>query len=112
MIDADFEGEIKVMTHSLDEISIVKSGKKQAKLILLHQMQTNNQVKRDNLNQVQGGKSGFGSSDAYWLQAIGSQCPELTLFISGRASLVPWILVQMCLLQLPVNGLLHGQKCR
>lgn len=66
MIDADFEGEIKVMTHSTNGIFVVQSGQSLAQLILLTQVQTNNPVKKD-----ERGKSAFGASDAYWLQAIG-----------------------------------------
>lgn len=42
-------------------------------------MQTKNQIKREKRERY-----GFGSSDTYWLQAIGSQRPELTLFINGK----------------------------
>ena len=37
---------------------------------------TKNQVKR-----AKRGKAGFHSSDAYWLQVISLELPELTLFI-------------------------------
>lgn len=43
-------------------------------------MKTKNQVKR-----VKRGKSRFGSSDAYWLQAIDPQHTEITLYINGRS---------------------------
>lgn len=66
MIDADFEGEIKVMTHLTNGIFVVQSGQSLAQLILLTQVQTNNPVKKE-----ERGKSAFGASDAYWLQAIG-----------------------------------------
>lgn len=42
-------------------------------------MQTKNQD-----TQEKRGKEEFGSSDAYCLQAIGLQCPELNLFTKGR----------------------------
>ena len=42
-------------------------------------MQTKNQIKRD-----KRGKTGFGSFNAYWPQAIGPQQPEITLFIDGK----------------------------
>ena len=29
-------------------------------------------------------EDGFGSSDAFWVQTIGPQRPELTLFINGK----------------------------
>lgn len=43
-----------------------------------------NSTRRIKATQEKSGKAEFGSSDAYWLQAIGSQCPELNLFIKGR----------------------------
>lgn len=81
VIDSDFEGEIKVLTRSPKRISVVKMGQRPAHLILLPQVQTNKQTK----NQVERDKRGesvFGSADGYWLQAIGPQRPELTLFPS------------------------------
>lgn len=57
VLDTDFEGEIKVMTHSPNGISVVKSGQRLAHLSLLPQVKTKNQVKTD-----KRGKSGFGSS--------------------------------------------------
>lgn len=74
VIDDDYEGEIKVMTHSLDGISVIKTGQRPAQLILLPQVQRRNQVKGG-----ERGEAGFGLSDAYWLQAIGPQQPEFTL---------------------------------
>lgn len=53
VIDPDFEGQIKVMTHSPNPISMVKTGQRQAQLILLLQVQTKNPVKRgENLGLV------------------------------------------------------------
>lgn len=43
-------------------------------------MQTRNQVKRG-----KRGEAGFDLSDAYWLQVIGPQCPEFTLFINEKS---------------------------
>ena len=45
VIDADFEGDIKMMIHSPNGISVVKAGQRLAQLILLPSMQTNNQSK-------------------------------------------------------------------
>lgn len=81
VIDSDFEEEIKVLTHSPKRISVVKMRQRPAHLILLPQVQTKkNQVKRD-----KRGESVFGSADGYWLQAIGPQRPELTLFPSRKS---------------------------
>lgn len=44
VIDADFEGETKVMSHSPNGISVIKTGQKFAQLILLTQVQTRKQV--------------------------------------------------------------------
>lgn len=44
VIDADFEGEIKVMTHSLNEISVIKTGQKFAQLIFFPLVQPRNQI--------------------------------------------------------------------
>lgn len=76
VIDPDFEGQIEVMTHPPNPISVVKTGHRLAQQILLPQVQTKNPVKRS-----KRGESGFDSSDAYWFQITGSQRPELTLFI-------------------------------
>ena len=66
MIDSNYEGELKVMTHLPNGISGVKTGQRLAQLILLPQVQTRNQVKGG-----KRGEAGFGLSGAYWLQAIG-----------------------------------------
>ena len=79
VIDADFEGEIKVMTHFPNGVSVVKADQRLEQLIFLLDGQTNNQSKKE-----KRGKGGFGSSDAYWVQAIGAQRPELTLVINGK----------------------------
>lgn len=53
VIDPDFEGQIEVMTHPPNPISVVKTGQRQAQLILLLQVQTKNPVKRqENLGLV------------------------------------------------------------
>ena len=67
------------MTQSPSGVSVVKAGQRRVQLILLPAVQTNNQSKKE-----KRGKDGFGSFDAYWVQAIGPQRPELTLFINGK----------------------------
>ena len=79
VIDADFEGEIKVMTHFPNGVSVVKADQRLAQLIFLLDGQTNNQSKKETR-----GKDRFGSSDAYWVQAIGPHRLELSLFINGK----------------------------
>ena len=79
VIDADFDGEIKMMIHSPNGVSVVKAGQRLAQLILLPTVRTNNQSKKE-----KRGEDGFGLSDAFWVQIIGPQRPELTLFINGK----------------------------
>ena len=50
-IDADFEGEIKVMTHSPSGVSVVKTGQRIAQLFLLPAVQTNNQSKKEKMKE-------------------------------------------------------------
>lgn len=68
--DADFKGEIKIMTHSPNRISVIKQGKILAQLILLPQIQTKNPSKKERRRDA-----GFGSSDTYWVLAIGPNRP-------------------------------------
>lgn len=72
VIDEDYTGEVKIMTHS-------PAGQRIAKLLLLPQVQTSNASKRN-----QRGNAEFGSSDVYWVQAIGAKHPEITLTINGK----------------------------
>lgn len=57
--------EIKVMAHSPNGVSVVKTSQRLAQLILFPKVQTRNQVKGG-----KRGEAGFGSYDAYWLQAM------------------------------------------
>lgn len=80
VIDADYTGEIKVMTHSPSSVSVIQSGQHIAQLVLLPCHKTG-QVANPNKR----GNAGFGSSDAYWVQAIGQNRPELELKINGKS---------------------------
>lgn len=71
MIDSDFEGEIKVLTHSPKGISVVKTGQRPAQLILLPHVQTNKQIRLKEIREES--------------LRLGPQCPELTLFLSGKS---------------------------
>lgn len=79
VIDNDYEGEIKIMAHSQKGITVIEKGQRIAQLVLIPMANIGNKsqkAKRDN--------AGFGSSDVYWVQAIGSNRPTLTLNIEGR----------------------------
>lgn len=78
-IDADYEGEIKVMAHSPKTITAIPSGQRIAQLILLPTLPMG-KIK----SYKKRGTSGFGSSDLYWVQQIGSQRPELCLEVQGK----------------------------
>ncbi|XP_029420486.1 LOW QUALITY PROTEIN: endogenous retrovirus group K member 7 Pro protein-like [Nannospalax galili] len=79
VIDSDYQGEIKVMTHSPLGIAVIESGQRLAQLVMLPLIHSGNNSK----NQHRGA-GGFGSSDVYWLQAISQQRPELELIINGK----------------------------
>lgn len=79
VIDADYTGEIKVMTHSPNCISIIQNGQHIAQLLLLPCPKTGQVA-----NSKKRGDAGFGSSDAYWIQAIGHGRPELEFQINGK----------------------------
>nr|XP_015107999.1 endogenous retrovirus group K member 7 Pro protein-like [Vicugna pacos] len=79
VIDSDFEGEIKVMAHSPRMITAIPAGQRIAQLILLPTLTVGK-----NKSNFKRGTAGFGSSDAYWVQQISNQRPELTLEIQGK----------------------------
>lgn len=79
IIDADYDREIKVMAQSLGGIIVIHQGQRLAHLILLPLVSTNNPSKAD-----KRGTWGFGLSDAYCIQDIRPQRPELMLEINGR----------------------------
>ena len=79
VIDKDYTAEIKIMTHSPTGISVIQSGQRITLLLLLPQVQTSKASKGN-----QRGNTGFGSSDVYWVQAIGAKRPEITLNINGK----------------------------
>lgn len=45
IIDGDFEGKIKVITHSSNGVSVVETGQRCAQLVILPTVQTRSQVK-------------------------------------------------------------------
>ena len=79
VVDTDYEGEVKVMTHSPKGISVIRGGQRLAQLVLVPQVQTRKAIKRG-----KSGEGDLGSSDAYWVQVVGTQRPELKLWINGR----------------------------
>lgn len=79
VIDEDYTGEIKIMVSLSSGTIILQPKIPIAQLILLPRSSTNNPA-------VKGvrGAAGFGSTDAYWMKAISSEKPYLTMFIHGR----------------------------
>lgn len=80
VFDADYTGEIKIMAHSPNGIAVVQTGTQIAQLILLPLVKTGEAHSR-----AQRGNQGFGSSDAYWIQAIGPERPEFKIKIEGKS---------------------------
>lgn len=78
VIDSDYMGEIKIMAHSPQGITVIQSGQRVAQLILLPIIPVGKAIRQER------GSRGFGSSDAYWIQAINKQCPELLLYIQEK----------------------------
>lgn len=80
VIDADYEGEIKIMASAPRNIITITSDMKIAQLILLPLPNTGNLLSTESR-----GAKAFGSSDkAYWVQAISHKRPEKTLLIQGK----------------------------
>lgn len=80
IIDEDYSGEIKIMTSSPNNISVIPVGTRIAQIVILPRII----VGRMKSNQARG-KKGFGSSDVYWIQQITKDRPILTLKINGKA---------------------------
>lgn len=80
VIDEDFTGEIKIMTHSPLNISAIPAGTRIAQLIILPRMKIGNS-KQDQ----ERGDRGFGSSNVYWVQQIKKDRPVLQLKINGKS---------------------------
>lgn len=79
VIDEDYEGKIKIMIYSPTKISVIQTNQRIAQLILLPKIATKNKVKAK-----ERGSRGFGSSDAYWIQAIGPGRPELRFLYRAK----------------------------
>lgn len=67
------------MTSVPTYISVIQPRERIAQLLLMPLVMTKNKVKVN----VRG-KIGFGSSDAYWVQVIKAEGPELVLRINGK----------------------------
>ena len=78
IIDLDFTGEVKIMMSSPYQISVLQPGQRIAQILLIPVMNTANKSKR-----AICGAEGFTSSDAYWIQKISKDRPELNLWING-----------------------------
>ena len=77
-IDADYTGEVKIMPQSPQCITTIASGQRIARLILVPAVQTGKAL------ASRRGEGVFGSSDAYWVQAITNNRPEFMLRINGK----------------------------
>ena len=78
VIESDYMGEIKIMAHSPQGITVIQSSQRVVQLILLPTIPVGKAFKQEL------GSRGFGSSDAYWIQAIKKQRPELLLYIQKK----------------------------
>ena len=78
VIDADYTGKINIMAHAQRYITTIASGQRIAQLTLVPAVQTGKAL------ASRRGEGAFGSSDAYWVQAITSNRPEFTLRINGK----------------------------
>lgn len=79
VIDADFTGEIKVMAHSPRGITVIEPGHRIAQIILLPLCKAGQQLHKGNR-----GIQGFGSSDAFWVQEVKKERPQMELIIQGK----------------------------
>lgn len=80
IIDKDYTGEIKVLTHSPGGVAVIEKGQRLAQLLFIPYIKTG-QVKQNKPRGIHG----FGSSDACWVQAMNHQRPERTLTVNGRS---------------------------
>lgn len=80
VIDADYEGELKVMVQTSKGSFLITPGMRIAQLLLIPYIPEGKILQHN-----KRGTGAFGSSDAvYWIQQIGRERPQLVLKINGR----------------------------
>lgn len=79
VIDSDYTGEIKIMVSAPAQMVTIQQGDRVAQLVLVPLVQ-----KGKAMRTTTRGEGGFGSSDAYWIQAINNRRPKLTLYINRK----------------------------
>lgn len=80
VIDHDYTGEIKVMAHAPGNVVVIDKGQRVAQLLILPLVKVG-KIRTEGARGTQG----FGSSDAYWLQPIQKDRPEMELLVNGHA---------------------------
>lgn len=80
VIDSDYTGEIKIMTSTQTKIIDLPIGTRIAQLLIIPFCNVSNTIIKSSSRNT----GGFGSSDAYWVQAIKSQRPEMSLKIQRK----------------------------
>lgn len=79
VIDQDYQGKIKITAPTREKIIDLPVGTRVAQLLLLPLPKLPNAIQHTNR-----GNNGFGSSDAYWIQQIKTQRPQMTIYINGK----------------------------
>ena len=102
VIDSDSMGEIKIMAHSPQDITVIQSGQRVTQLILLPTIPIEKAVKQEQRSR------GFGSSDAIRFRPLISNALSFYCIFKKSLLKVFWILVQMFLLYLKNIGLMNG----
>ena len=100
VIDADYEGEIKIMVKPLKETIQIHKNQRVAQILLLNYLKTPNPVLRQ-----QRGTGGFGSTEMVaWSQEITQQRP-----FKEKYSMACWTQELIDLVEPVKTGLLLGQ---
>lgn len=81
VIDSDYTGEIKIMASARDKIIDLPTGTRIAQLLILPYHDLGLPAVSSQSREAQG----FGSSNAYWVQSIKKQRPEITLLINKKS---------------------------
>lgn len=80
VIDADYQGEIKIMVKATKHTVIIHQGERIAQILLLPYLKLPNPVL-----QSERGPGEFGSTDhVHWVKEIKESRPMLTIYLNGR----------------------------